>query len=61
MPSSFMQADIQRLEDILVAADGVAEFCSGLDVHEFRVEKTVRYAILHSLTIIGEAANRLSD
>jgi uncharacterized protein with HEPN domain len=31
------------------------------DLHGFQNEKVVRYGILHSLTIIGEAANRLSE
>lgn len=56
-----MQRDLDRLEDILAAADDVMDFCSGLSRAEFEKNKTTRYAILHSLTIIGEAASRLSE
>jgi uncharacterized protein with HEPN domain len=53
--------DRARLDDILTASDDIAGFCEGLDLRGFENEKVVRYAILHSLTIIGEAANRLSE
>jgi uncharacterized protein with HEPN domain len=56
-----MQRDPDRLEDILAAADDVMEFCSGLSRADFDENKTTRYAILYSLTIIGEAASRLSE
>lgn len=37
------------------------EFVAGLTEADFRNRKTERFAILHSLTIIGEAASRLSE
>lgn len=61
MPWCCMQRDVDRLEDILTAAADIAGFCAGLDRAAFETDKTTRYAILHSLTIIGEAANRISE
>ena len=55
-----MRRDLDRLEDILVASADVIEFYSGLTRDSFVQAKSIRLAILHSLTIIGEAANRLS-
>jgi uncharacterized protein with HEPN domain len=54
-------SSIARIEDILAASDDVISFCNGIDREAFENQKLVRYAILHSLTIIGEAANRLSE
>jgi len=56
-----MRRDLDRLDDILAASDDVMSFCDGLDRRDFESQKVVRYAILHSLTIIGEAANGLSE
>lgn len=56
-----MQRDLDRLEDILTACTDVMQFCDTLERERFGREKTLRYAILHSLTIIGEAASRLSE
>jgi uncharacterized protein with HEPN domain len=56
-----MQRDLDRLEDILSAAGDVIEFCAGLTRDDFASRKAVRFAILHSLTIIGEASSRLSE
>ena len=52
-----MNRDLDRLDDILAAASGAMEFCATLDRESFRSQKAVRYAVLHSLTIIGEAAS----
>ena len=51
-----MHRDIDRLEDILVGPADVIEFFTGLTRDDFESRKAVRFAILHSLTIIGEAA-----
>ena len=55
-----MRPDLDRLEDILSAASDVMTFCEEIDLTEFQTSKQHRYAVLHALTIIGEAANRLS-
>ena len=56
-----MNRDLDRLDDILAAASDVMEFCATLDRESFGSQKAVRYAVLHSLTIIGEAASRLTQ
>jgi uncharacterized protein with HEPN domain len=56
-----MRRDLGLLEDMLQATRDVREFCRDLDFPEFSTRKAVRYAILHSLTILGEAANRISQ
>ncbi|MCC6590089.1 MAG: DUF86 domain-containing protein [Bryobacterales bacterium] len=52
--------DREKLEDIRGALTDIQEFSRNLDFDDFRNSKTVRYAILHALTIVGEAANQLS-
>ena len=37
-----MRRDVERLDDILAAADEVMEFCDGLEREEFERNKTVR-------------------
>jgi uncharacterized protein with HEPN domain len=56
-----MQRDLDRLDDILTAAADVIEFSSQLTFARFVSQKAERYAILHALTIIGEASNRISE
>ena len=56
-----MNRDLDRLDDILAAASDVMEFCAPLDRESLESQKAVRYAVLHSLTIIGEAASRLTE
>lgn len=56
-----MLRDLDRLEDILTAADDIADLCRALTQEELIANKPVRYAILHALTIIGEAASRISE
>ncbi len=58
---SSMQRDLSLLDDILSAAADVNEFYAVLTRESFAEQKALRLAILHSLTIIGEAAARLSD
>ena len=56
-----MNRDLDRLDDILAAPSDVMEFCAPLDRESLESQKAVRYAVLHSLTIIGEAASRLTE
>lgn len=56
-----MQRDLSLLEDILVAAADINEFYGALTRESFVEQKALRLAILHSLTIIGEAAARLTE
>ena len=47
------------LSDILEAASNVALHLGGKTEDEFIADRTVRAAVLHELTVIGEAAARL--
>lgn len=48
------------LEDILQAADAIAEFTRGQQMDSFQASRLLRSAVVHQLTIIGEAVARLS-
>jgi uncharacterized protein with HEPN domain len=47
------------LEDILAATEAIAEFIRGQSVESFIRDRLVRSAVMHQLTIIGEAVARL--
>ena len=51
----------QYLFDILVEAEDARSFVRDLTFEAFAADKQVRYAVLHSLAIIGEAAGRVSE
>ena len=55
-----MRRDRQRLQDILEALDGVAKMIGGRTEVEFLGDETLRYAVAQRLTVVGEAAARLS-
>lgn len=55
-----MRRDELYLSDIVEAADSIAAFLSGRDRQSFLQDDLLRSAVLHKLTIIGEAAARLS-
>lgn len=56
-----MRHEILYLTDILEAADNIAEFVSGTEAESFRKSELLRSAVVHKLSVIGEAAARLSD
>jgi uncharacterized protein with HEPN domain len=63
-PEPELTQDLDRLDDILAATEDIATFLNELDFgafDSFVQNKAVRYAILHGLTIIGEAAGRVSE
>lgn len=43
------------LEDIVSAADAIAEFIEGQTRESFEANRLLRSAVVHQLTIIGEA------
>lgn len=47
------------LDDILAAADAIGEFIQGHTTETFVENRLVRSAVVHQLTIIGEAVTRL--
>jgi uncharacterized protein with HEPN domain len=48
------------LEDIVAAADAIAEFIQGQTQESFEVNRMLRSAVVHQLTIVGEAVAHLS-
>ncbi len=55
-----MQRDAVYLADILSAAADLREFTRAASLEEFCSNKTLRYAMLHALTVIGEASSKVS-
>lgn len=55
-----MNRDEGVLVDILFAARDILSFKAGLDRESFRSDAKTQAAIIYKLTIIGEAARRLS-
>jgi uncharacterized protein with HEPN domain len=55
-----MRRDGLLLEDIVAAADAVTEFIAGYTAETLETNTLVRSAVVHQLTVIGEAATRLS-
>lgn len=56
-----MLPDDERLEHILESIGVVAEYVQGVDITGLQGNRMMRDAIIRRLTIIGEAANGLSD
>lgn len=54
-----MRAEELYLSDIVEAAEAIASFLTGVSHDEFLQDDLRRSAVLHKLTIIGEAAARL--
>jgi uncharacterized protein with HEPN domain len=54
-----MQPERLYLADIVSAADAVARFLAGVEREAFTADDLLRSAVLHKLTVIGEAAARL--
>jgi uncharacterized protein with HEPN domain len=48
------------LEDILAAADAIADFIQQQNYASFEASRLLRSAVVHQLTIIGEAVSQLS-
>jgi len=56
-----MRRDDLYLSEIVEAADHIAAFLGETDLEGFRQSELVRSAVVQKLTIIGEAASRISD
>ena len=54
------RSNVLLLEDIEEAIDDIGNFTLGLTYEEFSMDKKTFNAVVRSLTIIGEAANKLS-
>lgn len=55
-----MRREELYLRDIIETADEIEQFLIGMDEGRFLQDKLVRSAVLQKLTVIGEAAARLS-
>ncbi len=56
-----MRHDILYLTDIVEAADHIAEFIQETDMQSFQDSELLRSAVVHKLSVIGEAAARVSE
>jgi uncharacterized protein with HEPN domain len=50
---------VEYLRDILDYATRAEQFVAGLSYAEFATDQKTQSAVLHAITIIGEAANRI--
>jgi uncharacterized protein with HEPN domain len=55
-----MRRDLQFLEDIREAAEAIERFAAGSSGASFSGDDVLRSAVLHKLTVIGEAAARVT-
>ena len=58
-PAVSMRRERLFLEDIVAAADAIAEFTLRSDQASFEADRMLRSAVLHQLMIIGEAVAHL--
>lgn len=56
-----MRSDRLYLADILDAIAAIERFTAGIDETRFVADELVQSAVLQKLSVIGEAAGRLSD
>jgi uncharacterized protein with HEPN domain len=56
-----MRSDSLYLADILDAIEAIERFVTGFDEARFLSDELVQSAVLQKLSVIGEAAARLSD
>ena len=57
---SFTRRDPAFLDDIVRSADSIIEIRANLSLNTLMGDDVAQAAILHHLTVIGEAANRVS-
>jgi len=50
-----------RIQDILEAIAKIQRYVSGVDFGKFENDEEIMDAIVHNLTVIGEAANHIPD
>jgi uncharacterized protein with HEPN domain len=56
-----MRRERLYLEDIVTAADAIAEFTYAQNPESFEANLMLRSAVVHQLTVIGEAVAHLSE
>jgi uncharacterized protein with HEPN domain len=57
---SLSEIDRQRIDDIVTAIAHVKRYCRGVTGAQFSLDPQVQDAVIRRLTIIGEAASKLS-
>jgi len=60
-PATSMRRERLCLEDIVTAADAIAEFTHAQNLESFEANLMLRSAVVHQLTVIGEAVAHLSE
>lgn len=55
-----MRRDAAYLADILEACKAIKAICAGRDANAVESDPVLRAAVLHHLTVVGEAASRLT-
>ena len=55
-----MRRDLAYLEDIVEAADAIAEFIRDLDMESFLSKPMLQSALAYQFTVIGEAVSRVT-
>jgi len=61
MPSNASRDWRLRIQDILQAAQDIADFTEGLSFEEFQNNKMLVQSVLYNFVIIGEAAANIPD
>ena len=56
-----MQRDQNLLQDMLRAADQIAQFKDRMEFEQFRADAKTQSAVIHQFLLIGEIAKLLSD
>jgi uncharacterized protein with HEPN domain len=57
---SLPESDVVRLRHMLEAAEQALQFCEGRMRAEIDLDPMLRFALLHAITIVGEAASHIS-
>ena len=61
MPKRYLSAtDANRIADILVAIEHIKRYCRSVSESKFLLEPQIQDSVIRRLTIIGEAASKLS-
>ena len=60
-PGSSIRSDALYLADILDSIEAIERFVAGFDEARFLSDELVQSAVLQKLSVIGEAAARVSD
>jgi uncharacterized protein with HEPN domain len=58
---SLPEKDVVRLRHMLAAAEQALDFCAGRSRGELDTDVMLCFALLHAITIVGEAASKVSE